>query len=58
MSHFFDNVLNSSVARAKIVVCILFYLNKNNLTEKNLIRPFCDDKHFTAAAHFRFECKT
>ena len=27
-----------------------FYLNKNNLTEKNLIGPFCDDKHFAAAA--------
>ena len=29
-----------------------------NRTEQNLIRPFCDDKHFTAAAHFIFECKT
>ena len=27
-------------------------------TELNLIRPFCGDKHFTAAAHFLFEYKT
>ena len=33
-----------------------FYLNKIAQTEKNLIRPFCDDKHFTAVAHFTFEC--
>ena len=26
--------------------------------KKNLIRQFCDDKYFTAAAHFRFEGKT
>ena len=57
MSHF-SRFSNSSVALAKIVVCILFYLNKYNLTGKNLIRPFCDDKYFTAAVHFRFECKT
>ena len=23
-----------------------------------MIRPFCEDKHFTAAVHFRFGCKT
>ena len=43
------------VACAKIIVCILFYLNKIDRTEHNLIRPFCYDKHFTAAVHFRFE---
>ena len=37
---------------------LYFYLNKIAQTEFNLIRPICDDKHFTAAAHFRFECKT
>ena len=52
--HIFRDFYNSSVARAKIVVCILFYLKKNDLTEYNLIRPFCDVKHFTAAVHFRF----
>ena len=46
------------VVHAKFVVCILFYLNKIAQTEENLIRPFCDDKHSTAAKHFRFECKT
>ena len=46
------------LTRAKIVVCILFYLNKIGQTEKNMIRPFCEDKHFTAAVHFRFRCKT
>ena len=40
------------------VVCILFYLNKIGQTEENMIRPFCDDKHFTAAVRFRFGCKT
>ena len=24
----------------------------------NMIRPFCEDRHFTAAVHFRFGCKT
>ena len=56
--HIFRVFYNSSVDRAKIVVCILFYLSKNDLTEYNLICPFCDVKHFTAAAHFQFECKT
>ena len=32
--------------------------NKKAQIEKNLICPFFDDKHFTAAAHFRFEYKT
>ena len=27
-------------------------------TQKSLISPVCDDKHFKAAAHFRFECET
>ena len=26
--------------------------------EENVIRPFCNDKHFTAVVHFRFGCKT
>ena len=29
-----------------------------NETQMILIRPFCDDKHFMTAAHFRFECET
>ena len=47
-----------------MVVRILFYLNKIVQTEQNivvfqtLIHAFYGDKHFTAAAHFRFECKT
>ena len=45
------------VARAKFVICILFYLNKISQTEWNLIRPFCDDKHFTAAAHLGLKVK-
>ena len=56
--HIFHDFLNSLVACVKIVVCILFHLNKIAQTESNLIRPFFDDKHFTAAAHFRFEYKT
>ena len=46
------------LTRAKIVVCILFYLNKIGQTEYNMIRPFCEDKHFTAVVHFRFGRKT
>ena len=46
-----------SVTRAKIVVCISFNLNKIGQTEKNMIRPFCEDKHFTASVHFLFGCK-
>ena len=49
--HTFLDFWNSLVARVKIFVCILFYLNKIAQTEQNLIRPFCDDKHFTAAEH-------
>ena len=45
------------LTRAEIVACILFHLNKIGQTEKNMIHPFCEDKYFTAAAHFRFGCK-
>ena len=41
--------ISSSCYNSCTKVCILFYLYKNNLTQKVLIRPFCDDKHFTAA---------
>ena len=26
--------------------------------DKNGINPFCDDRHFTTAAHFRFQGET
>ena len=45
---------NSSVACAKVVASILFYLNMIGQTEYNLIRPFCDEKRFTTVGHFRF----
>ena len=62
--HTFIVFWNSFVARAQIVVRILFYLNKIVQTEQDifvfltLIHAFYGDKHFAAAAHFRLECKT
>ena len=61
---FFIVIWNSFVACAQIVVRITIYLNKIVQTEQNivvfltLIHAFYSDKHLTAAAHFRFECKT
>ena len=53
----FTGVCNLLEARAKIGVCIKFYWNKIVQTEYSLIRPFCGEKHFTAAAHFKVEWK-
>ena len=53
----FTVVCNLLEARAKIGVCIIFYWNKIVQTEYSLIRPFCGEKHFTAAAHFKVEWK-
>ena len=49
--------INTVYVQNNLFVWILFYLNKIAQTELNLIRPFCDDKHFTAAAHFRLNVK-
>ena len=42
------------VACAKFVVCI-FLSEQDSPNIIELGRPICDDKNFTAAAHFRFE---
>ena len=56
--HIFRNFRTASAAHDKIVEIILIYLKMIDQTQWSLIRPICDDKHFTAAAHFWFECET
>ena len=55
--HDFRDILKSSEAQAKMVKCILFYLNMVDNTQGNSISPFSEDTYFTTAAYFRFQCE-
>ena len=42
----------------KIVEIILCLAEHGSRTRQNWINPFFDDRYFTTAAHFRFQCET
>ena len=53
---FFRFFVKSSLAHAKIIVCLLFHLKKVDITQQNLMSQFCDNYISRLSCTSGFKC--